>query len=69
MARRKLNELRPSTISNYRSLARKLWLKSVDGSASQTELLELSELEKLLGVKASEIRGPGRPPKYCDIAL
>lgn len=68
MARRKLSELCPSTISNYRSLARKLWLKSVDGSASQTDLMELAELEQLLGVKASEIRGPGRPPKHSDRA-
>lgn len=66
MARRKLSELRPSTISNYRSLARKLWLKSIQGVASQADLSELAELEQLLGLKASEIRGPGRPPKYDD---
>ena len=64
MARRKLSELRPSTISNYRSLARKLWQKSIAGVASEVDLLELAELEQLLGLEASEIRGPGRPPKY-----
>ena len=64
MARRQLNELCPSTVSNYRSLLRKLWLKSTVGTASDTDLLEIAELERLLCVKASEIRGPGRPPKY-----
>jgi hypothetical protein len=66
MARRKLSELCPSTIRNYRSLARKLWLKSVDGLASEAELLELAELEALLELKASQIRGPGRPLKHGD---
>jgi hypothetical protein len=64
MARRPLNELCPSTVSNYRSLLRKLWLKSIVGSASEGDLLEIAELERVLCVKASEIRGPGRPPKY-----
>jgi hypothetical protein len=66
MARRELSELRPSTISNYRSLARKLWQKSIAGVASEVDLQELAELEQLLGIKASEIRGPGRPPKYSN---
>jgi hypothetical protein len=64
MARRQLSELCPSTISNYRSLARKLWQRSIAGVASESDKLELAELEQLLGVKASKIRGPGRPPKY-----
>ncbi len=68
MARRELSELRPSTISNYRSLARKLWQKSVAGVASEVDLRELAELEQLLGLKASEVRGPGRPPKYRNSA-
>jgi hypothetical protein len=62
MARRQLNELCSSTISNYRSLLRKLWLKSTVGTASKSDLLEIAELEELLRVKASEVRG--RPPKY-----
>ena len=64
MARRPLNELCRSTVSNYRSLLRKLWLKSLAGVASDADLLEIAELEELLRVKASEVRGPGRPPKY-----
>jgi hypothetical protein len=59
-----LNELCPSTISNYRSLLRKLWLKSIAGVASDADLMEIVELEELLGVKAPKVRGPGRPPKY-----
>jgi hypothetical protein len=59
-----LNELCPSTISNYRSLLRKLWLKSIAGVASGADLMEIVELEELLGVKAPKVRGPGRPPKY-----
>jgi len=68
MARRQLNELCPSTVSNYRSLLRKLWLKSTVGTASKADLLEIAELERLLSIKASEIRGPGRPPKYSTQA-
>lgn len=68
MARRQLNELCPSTISNYRSLLRKLWLKSTVGTASKADLLEIAELEELLRVKASEVRGPGRPPKHSTQA-
>ncbi len=68
MARRQLNELCLSTISNYRSLLRKLWLKSTVGTASKADLLEIAELEELLRVKASEVRGPGRPPKYSTRA-
>ena len=64
MARRQLSELCPSTISNYRSLLRKLWLKSTASVASEAELLELTELEQLLGVKGSEVRRAGRPRKY-----
>ena len=67
MARRQLSELCASTISNYRSLARKLWQKSIAGVASQADVLELAELEELLGVKASDIRGPGRPPNTATI--
>jgi hypothetical protein len=66
MARRQLSDLCPSTISNYRSLARRLWQKSIAGIASQADMLELAELEQLLGVKGSKIRGPGRPPKYSN---
>lgn len=64
MARRPLNELCPNTICNYRSKLRKLWLKSTVGTASEADLLEIAELEQLLRVKAPEVRGPGRPPKY-----
>ena len=62
MARRQLSELRPSTISNYRSLARKLWQKSIAGVASEADFWSSAELEQLLGVKASEIRGPAVRP-------
>jgi len=43
-----------------------LWLKSTAGVASEAELLELAELEELLGVKGSEVRRAGRPRKYED---
>lgn len=64
MARRPFNELCPSTVSNYRSKLRQIWLKTTTGTASESDLLEIAELERLLRVKASEVRGPGRPPKY-----
>ena len=58
MARRPLNELCPSTVSNYRSLLRKLWLKSIAGVASDADRLEIAELQELLGVKGSESVAP-----------
>ena len=35
--------------------------------ASDADLLEIAELEELLRVKASEVRGPGRPPKSWNL--
>jgi hypothetical protein len=64
MSRRPLDQLSPSTINNYKCLLRRLWLKSTAGAALTSDLLEISELENLLGLKGSETRGPGRPRKY-----
>lgn len=66
MARRQLSELCPSTVTNYRTKLRALWKKSLAGTASEADMLEIAELEQLLQVKASDLRGPGRPRKHSQ---
>ena len=62
--RRTLDELAPTTISTYRTRARKLWLKVQVGEATPADRFELAELEALLGVRGDEIPPPGRPRKW-----
>lgn len=62
--RRPLAELASSTIAAYRHKARKLWLKVQAGKATDSDRLELAELESLLGVRGREIPPPGRPRKW-----
>jgi hypothetical protein len=63
--RRTLDELAPTTISTYRTRARKLWLKVRAGEATPADRLELAELEALLGVCGSAIPPTGRPRKWA----
>lgn len=63
--RRPLNELAPNTITTYRSRARRLWLRVQSGDAGEADRLELAELEMLLGLRGSDIPGPGRPRKWA----
>lgn len=64
--RRPFKELAPTTIQTYRSRARKLWLKVQSDQATRFDLLELAELEALLGVRGSDIPPPGRPRKWSS---
>lgn len=64
--RRPLNELAPTTVASYRHKARKLWLRIESGQGTDADRLELAELESLLGVRGSQIPGPGRPRKYSE---
>lgn len=64
--RRALKELAPTTVAAYRHKARKLWLRVESGQGNDADRLELAELESLLGVRGSEVPGPGRPRKYRD---
>lgn len=63
--RRRLAELAPSTVAAYRHKVRKLWLKVQAEEATDTDRLELAELENLLGVRGCEIPPPGRPRKWA----
>jgi hypothetical protein len=63
--RRPLSELAPQTIRQYRSRLRKIWLQIQAGNAPESVHCELIELEGLLGVRGSEIPGPGRPRKWA----
>lgn len=62
--RRTLGQLAETTIQSYRSRLRKLFLKVQAGLATESDRLELAELESLLGVRGGDIPPPGRPRKY-----
>jgi hypothetical protein len=62
--RRPLAQLAPTTVTAYRSRARKLSLKAQAGTATEADRRELAELEVLLGVPGNKIPGPGRPRKW-----
>jgi hypothetical protein len=56
-----------NTIRNYRSLARKLWLR-IQGhpDAATPEMLgKLRYYEQVTGVRAADVRGPGGPLKLA----
>ena len=59
-----LEQLAPGTRIKYRSQCRQLWLREREGYASPSDIKRRKELEELLGTKASEIAGPGRPRKF-----
>jgi hypothetical protein len=56
-----LEKLAPGTRIKYRSQCRQLWLREQEGYASPEDIERRKEFEELLGIKASEIPGPGRP--------
>ena len=56
-----------NTIRNYRSLMRTLWLR-IQGhpDAATPEMLgKLRYYEQVTGVRATDVRGPGRPFKLA----
>jgi len=59
--RREINQLVPTTVQRYRSLARKLWAKVEAGTATEWEKNELQKLERQLGISGRDVRPPGRP--------
>jgi hypothetical protein len=59
--RREIDQLVPTTVQRYRSIARKLWAKAEAGTATEWEKNELRKLESQLGISGGEVRPPGRP--------
>lgn len=64
--RREIDQLVPTTVQRYRSIARKLWAKVEAGTATEWEKNELQKLERQLGISGREVRPPGRPRTTCD---
>jgi hypothetical protein len=64
--RREINELVPTTVQRYRSIARKLWAKVEAGTATEWEKNELQKLERQLGICGRDVRPPGRPRATGD---
>ncbi len=63
MSLRTVDELTPDTVKSYRSRLRRLWnsLPALDPNHAQVVMQKIVRLEQQLGVKASDIPGPGRP--------
>jgi len=59
--RREIDQLVPTTVQRYRSIARKLWTKVEAGTATEWEKNELQKLERQLGISGRDVRAPGRP--------
>jgi hypothetical protein len=62
-----IEKLAAGTRIKYRSQCRQLWLREQEGYASPEDIERRQELEQLLGVKASEIPGRGRPRRSAEI--
>ena len=59
-------ELAPDTVARYRSDLRRLWLSlpSLSPDDARIAKLRIAKLESQLGIKATDVPGPGRPRVY-----
>jgi hypothetical protein len=64
--RREIDQLVPTTVQRYRSIARKLWAKVEAGTATEWEKNELQKLERQMGISGGDVRPPGRPRATGD---
>jgi hypothetical protein len=66
MSLRTVDELAPDTVKSYRSKLRRLWLSlpALDPNRARIAMQKIAQLEQQLGVKASDIPGPGRPRRF-----
>jgi hypothetical protein len=56
--------LHPNTIKRYGYIAKKLWKRTLAGTATPEDRERLATLEKKIGRKASTLPRQGRPRKY-----
>jgi hypothetical protein len=61
-----VDELAPDTIKSYRSKLRRLWngLPALPPDKARIAAQKIARLERQLGIKASDVRGPGRPRQF-----
>ena len=60
------NELAPDTLKSYRSKLRRLWmsLPTLRPDHARIATQKIAQLERQLGIMASDVAGPGRPRRF-----
>ena len=60
-------QLAPDTLKTYRSKLRRLWLSlpALDPEDARIAQQKIAQLESQLGLKAEDVRGPGRPRRFA----
>jgi hypothetical protein len=60
------NDLAPDTLKSYRSKLRRLWmsLPTLRPDHARIATQKIAQLEQQLGIKATEVPGPGRPRRF-----
>jgi hypothetical protein len=65
MLLRTIDGLAPDTIKSYRSKLRRLWMSLPLGpDQARIAAQKVAQLEQQLGIKASDVPGPGRPRRF-----
>lgn len=66
MSLRTIEELAPDTVKSYRSTLRRLWrsIPALSPNRARIAIKKIAQLERQLGVKATDIPGPGRPRRF-----
>jgi hypothetical protein len=61
-----VHDLATDTIKSYRSKLRRLWLNLPTLSEGDAYIAQqkIARLEQQLGIKASDVQGPGRPRRF-----
>ena len=67
MSLRPVSELAPDTVKSYRSKLRRLWnsLPALGPDQARIAMRKIAQLEEQLGIKATDIPGPGRPRRFA----
>ena len=62
----KIADLAPDTVKSYRSKLRRLWMSipSLQPDYARIAAQKIAQLELQLGIKASDVPGPGRPRRF-----
>jgi hypothetical protein len=61
-----VTDLAPDTLKTYRSKLRRLWisLPTLRPDHARIATQKIAQLERQLGIMASDVAGPGRPRRF-----
>jgi hypothetical protein len=61
-----VTDLAPDTLKTYRSKLRRLWLSlpTLRPDHARIATQKIVQLERQLGIKATDVPGPGRPRRF-----